>query len=149
MGAHRQRTEPAAALPAHPLFAIKKVGLILTSAPSLTSAAIFTDCSFAGNTAAGYPEPLQGYTGGAVGVEGSVTPTSCTFAGGTGSHTDSLAIWETTTFTCPTASTGAPVVITTQEELEASQLPPAKELVRCTPKLPQWRVRIPERREMV
>jgi hypothetical protein len=42
----------------------------------------------------------------------------------------------TTTFACPKGTTGTPVVITGREELEANQLPPAKEVVHCT-KVPQ------------
>jgi hypothetical protein len=41
----------------------------------------------------------------------------------------------TTTFTCPKGSTGTPYVMK-EEELYASQLPPAKEVVHCT-KVPQ------------
>jgi hypothetical protein len=41
------------------------------------------------------------------------------------------------TFACPKGTTGTPVVINAaDEELEANQLPPAKEMVHCT-KTPQ------------
>jgi hypothetical protein len=71
---------------------------------------------------------------------GLATITSCTFDGGTGSHADSVCTadgkygWGAVTFACPSTSTGAPVNITDKEELEAGQLPPAKEIVHCTPK---------------
>jgi hypothetical protein len=42
----------------------------------------------------------------------------------------------TITFACPKGTTGAPVVITKAFELEANQLPPAKEVAHCT-KVPQ------------
>jgi hypothetical protein len=67
---------------------------------------------------------------------GSATLTACTFAGGAGSHTDSVANGGTTTFTCPKGSTGTPYVMKGEEQLDASQLPPAKEVVHCT-KVPQ------------
>jgi hypothetical protein len=42
----------------------------------------------------------------------------------------------TTTFACPKGATGTPVVIKDDAELEANQLPPAKDVVHCT-KVPQ------------
>jgi hypothetical protein len=67
----------------------------------------------------------------------TVTFTACTFAGGAGSHTDSVfSQGSTTTFTCPKGTTGTPYVLKDQGQLDASQLPPAKEVVHCT-KVPQ------------
>jgi hypothetical protein len=44
----------------------------------------------------------------------------------------------TTTFACPKGTTDTPVVMPQEEsQLTASQLPPAKEIVHCTPKVPQ------------
>jgi hypothetical protein len=40
------------------------------------------------------------------------------------------------TFACPSTSTGAPYTLPVNQQLEASQLPPATELVHCKPKLP-------------
>jgi hypothetical protein len=91
---------------------------------------------------------MQG-DGGAVWVSGSsvhnggtATFTECTFDGGAESGTDSVFNCgpacgsSTTTFACPKGATGTPVVITANKELEANQLPPAKEVVHCT-KVPQ------------
>jgi hypothetical protein len=86
------------------------------------------------------PPPDQQESGGAVSCSsgGITTITSCTFKGGTGKHTDSVSnndsMESTVTFACQSTSTGAPVKITDSEELEAGQLPPAKEIVHCTPK---------------
>jgi hypothetical protein len=66
---------------------------------------------------------------------GSTALTDCTFAEGAGSHTDSVWNSGTTTFACPKGATGTPVVMKAVE-LEANQLPPAKEVVHCT-KAPQ------------
>ena len=73
------------------------------------------------------------------GSTATATITSCTFEGGAGSNTDSVDNngGGKITFACPAGSTGTPVVITKpDEELDASQLPPAKQLVHCTPKKP-------------
>jgi hypothetical protein len=60
-------------------------------------------------------------------VAGSTaTITSCTFHGGAGSHTDSVLnnVDGKTTFACPAGTTGTPRLLSYEEELEASQLPP-------------------------
>jgi hypothetical protein len=62
---------------------------------------------------------------------------ACTFAGGAGSNADSVYNGgSNTTFACPKGTTGTPYVMKDEEELEASQLPPAEEVVHCT-KVPQ------------
>ena len=66
---------------------------------------------------------------------------SSSFKGGAGSHTDSVyndknGLPVTVTFACPSTSTGAPYTLPVNHQLEASQLPPATELVHCKPKLP-------------
>jgi hypothetical protein len=86
------------------------------------------------------PTPGGQQYGGAVCVCGAGAPpiTASTYKGATGHHTDSVytsaADGSTATFACPSTSTGAPVKITDEEDLEAGQLPPAKEIVHCTPK---------------
>jgi hypothetical protein len=106
-----------------------------------SSNSFITGCTSNGNTA---------YGGGAVSVGGvpgsSGTIISCTFIGGA-PYTDSVDECvggggsSTTTFACPSTSTGTPVVIPKVmgkcNEFNASQLPPAKEVVHCTPKVPQ------------
>jgi predicted outer membrane repeat protein len=102
--------------------------------PPESGSATITDCTFDGNSAQN--------NGGAVEVrEGSAVITSCTFKGGAGSFTDSVDCWNgpgpsKITFACPPTSTGAPV-ITEDERWSAEQLPPATEIVHCTPKLLQ------------
>ena len=93
--------------------------------------ATMPSCTFSGNTA------YNG--GGAVYVYRSATLMDCTFAGGAGSHTDSVynnGHGGNIIFACPKGTTGTPVVIKDLEQLEANQLPPAKEVVHCT-KVPQ------------
>jgi hypothetical protein len=89
--------------------------------------AILSSCDFSGNTAR--------YGGAVWDFDGDSTLTACTFAGGAGSHTDSVENWNSGSITlnwnCPKGSTGAPYVMTGVEQLEANQLPPAKEV--CTP----------------
>jgi hypothetical protein len=66
-------------------------------------------------------------------LAGSAILLDCTFAGGVGSQTDSVTnAVGNITFACPKGATGTPVVIKDQEQLEANQLPPAREVVHCT-----------------
>jgi hypothetical protein len=93
---------------------------------------ILTSCTFNGNR--GGDED----GGGAVYVIGGVSATiiSCSFKGGTGSNVDSILKFsdnQAVTFACPSTSTGAPVKMA-DGSLMADQLPPAKEIVHCTPK---------------
>jgi hypothetical protein len=86
---------------------------------------------------------LQG-GGGAIFAHGAkVIIISSSFKGGAGSHTDSVYNFKysgqsdaSVTFACPSTSIGAPYTLPVDQQLEASQLPPATELVHCKPKLP-------------
>jgi hypothetical protein len=96
-----------------------------------------TSCTFDGNRGG------ESFGGGAVHARGSVlTIISCSFKGGTGSNVDSISNQEylstlsstPVTFACPSTSTGKPVTMADDSSLKADQLPPAKEIVHCTPK---------------
>jgi predicted outer membrane repeat protein len=105
--------------------------------------ATITSCTFEANTAS---DSYEG--GGAICVQGvesggwSTTITSCVFKGGTGSHVDSVSYqgsvpsYGTVTFVCPSMSVGTPVALGKGAQLNATQLPPAKEVVHCTPSPP-------------
>jgi hypothetical protein len=96
---------------------------------------MLSQCSFEGNTVDG--------RGGAVAVwAGSATIVNGSFQGGTGTHTDS--VWRCisgkpgcgdtgiVTFACPEGTKVTPVTMQGQELL-ATQLPPTKQIVHCTP----------------
>jgi hypothetical protein len=101
--------------------------------------ATLTNCTFNGNTATGT------LGGGAIWAQAGaeVLIISSSFKGGAGSHADSVYNYKLSgnpdasmTFACPSTSTGAPYTLPAGQQLEASQLPPATELVHCKPKLP-------------
>jgi len=108
-------------------------GAIVADYPG--SSATIIGCTFKNNTAVGGGGAVSN-AGGSVG--GSTTISDCIFKGGTGSHPDSVLNrgdgTGNLTFVCPSGTTGAPVAIKIGEELEAEQLPPAKEVTHCVPR---------------
>jgi hypothetical protein len=94
-------------------------------------------CTFRNNTGRLAPGLKYSSSSILVNVVGVATITSCKFEGiasVTNMPPGGMHPGGTITFACPSTSTGAPVQMKKGEVLEANQLPPAKEVVHCTPK---------------